>query len=161
MLAGGLALLDFEFLDHKLGTCIQDQLPDHPNGINCDYSGKTNQYAADYSGNLLLAYERALGSALILRANLDAIFTDEYHPSPNLDDRVKQDAFVQYNGRLALASSDGTWEVALLGKNLSDEQVLLYAVDTPVAKKVIAGTTTHHGFTNPPRTLALQASYRW
>ena len=98
---------------------------------------------------------------MILRANLDAIFTDEYHPSPNLDDRVKQDAFVQYNGRLALASSDGTWEVALLGKNLSDEQVLLYAVDTPVAKKVIAGTTTHHGFTNPPRTLALQASYRW
>ena len=161
MLAGGLALLDFEFLDHKMGTCIQDQLPDQPNGINCDYSGKTNQYAADYSGNLLLAYERALGSALILRANLDAIFTDEYHPSPNLDDRVKQNAFVQYNGRLALASSDGTWEVAILGKNLSDEQVLLYAVDTPVAKKVIAGTTTHHGFTNPPRTVTLQASYRW
>ena len=161
MLAGGLAFLDFEFQNHEFGTCIQDQIPDNPNGINCDYSGKTNQYAADFSGNLLLAYESALGDSLMLRANLDAIFSDEYHPSPNLDERVKQDAFIQYNGRVSLSAADGTWELALLGKNLTDELIVLYAVDTPVAKKVIAGTTSHHGFTNPPRTLALQASYRW
>ncbi len=161
MLAGGLAFLDFEFQNHEFGTCIQDQAPDNPNGINCDYSGKTNQYAADFSGNLLLAYESALGDSLMLRANLDAIFSDEYHPSPNLDERVKQDAFIQYNGRVSLSAADGTWELALLGKNLTDELIVLYAVDTPVAKKVIAGTTSHHGFTNPPRTLALQASYRW
>ena len=161
ILGAGLAFLDFEFQDHKLGTCIQDQESDHPNGINCDYSGDTNQYAADYSGNILLGYESNLGDSFIVRANLDTIFTDDYHPSPNLDDRVKQDAFVQYNGRVALSSNDGQWEVALVGKNLTDELVLLYAVDTPVAKKVIAGTTTHHGFTNPPRTIALQASYRW
>ncbi len=161
ILGAGLAFLDFEFQDHKLGTCIQDQIPDHANGINCDYSGKTNQYAADYSGNVLLGYERDFGKSLILRANLDAIFSDEYHPSPNLDDRVKQDAFVQFNGRISISSNDGVWEVALLGKNLTDELIILYAIDTPVAKKVIAGTTTHHGFTNPPRTFALQASYRW
>ncbi|MEX1669389.1 TonB-dependent receptor [Zhongshania guokunii] len=161
ILGAGLAFLDFEFQDHKLGTCIQDQIPDHPNGINCDYSGKTNQYAADYSGNVLLGYERDFGKSLTLRANLDAIFSDEYHPSPNLDDRVKQDAFVQFNGRISISSNDGVWEVALLGKNLTDELIILYAIDTPVAKKVIAGTTTHHGFTNPPRTFALQASYRW
>lgn len=161
ILGAGLAFLDFEFQDHKLGTCIQDQTPDHPNGINCDYSGKTNQYAADYSGNVLLGYEREIGDSLILRANLDAIFSDEYHPSPNLDDRVKQDAFIQYNGRISISTDDGQWELALLGKNLTDELIILYAIDTPVAKKVIAGTTTHHGFTNPPRTFALQASYRW
>ena len=109
----------------------------------------------------MLGYERDLGKSLILRANLDAIFSDEYHPSPNLDDRVKQDAFVQFNGRISVSSNDGVWEVALLGKNLTDELIILYAIDTPVAKKVIAGTTTHHGFTNPPRTFALQASYRW
>ena len=161
ILGAGLAFLDFEFQDHKFGTCIQDQLPDNPNGINCDYSGKTNQYAADYSGNILLGYEREISDSLIIRANLDAIFSDEYHPSPNLDDRVKQDAFIQYNGRISLSSNDGEWEFALIGKNLTDELIVLYAIDTPVAKKVIAGTTTHHGFTNPPRTFALQGTYRW
>ena len=97
----------------------------------------------------------------MLRANLDAIFTDDYHPSPNLDDRIKQDAYVQFNGRISLSSLDGRWEVALLGKNLTDELVVLYGVDTPVAKKVIAGTTTHHGFVNAPRSVALQMNYRW
>ena len=161
LLAGGLAFLDFEFQDHKFGTCIQDQVPDQPNGINCDFSGKTNQYAADYSGNITLAYERALNHELMLRANLDAIFTDDYHPSPNLDDRIKQDGYVQFNGRVSLSSLDGRWEVALLGKNLTDELAILYGVDTPVAKKVIAGTTTHHGFVNAPRSVALQMNYRW
>ena len=160
ILAGGLAFLDFEFQDHQFGTCIQDQVPDNANGINCDYSGKTNQYVADYSGNLMLAYERPLGDSLMLRANIDVIFTDDYHPSPNLDDRIKQDAYQTFNGRLALSSIDGEWEVALLGKNLSDELVILYGVDAPTAK-TITGATTHHGLVNNPRTLALQASYRW
>tara|TARA_R110001599_G_scaffold51319_8_gene144220 strand:- start:1284 stop:3836 length:2553 start_codon:yes stop_codon:yes gene_type:complete len=160
ILAGGLAFLDFEFQDHQFGTCIQDQVPDNANGINCDYSGKTNQYVADYSGNLMLAYERPLGDSLMLRANIDVIFTDDYHPSPNLDDRIKQDAYQTFSGRLALSSIDGEWEVALLGKNLSDELVILYGVDAPTAK-TITGATTHHGLVNNPRTLALQASYRW
>lgn len=160
VLAGGLAFLDFEFQDHQFGTCIQDQTPDNDNGINCDYSGKTNQYVADYSGNLMLAYERTLGNSLMLRANIDVIFTDDYHPSPNLDDRIKQDAYQTFNGRVALSSIDGEWEVALLGKNLSDELVVLYGVDAPTAK-TITGATTHHGLVNNPRTFALQASYRW
>jgi outer membrane receptor protein involved in Fe transport len=160
ILAGGLAFLDFEFQDHQLGTCIQDQAPDNSNGINCDYSGKTNQYVADYSGNLMLAYERPLGNSLMLRANIDVIFTDDYHPSPNLDDRIKQDAYQTFNGRVALSSIDGEWEVALLGKNLSDELVVLYGVDAPTAK-TITGATTHHGLVNNPRTFAMQASYRW
>jgi len=160
MLAGGLAFLDFEFQDHKFGTCVQDQIPDNPNGINCDYSGKTNQYVADYSGNLLLSYERPLWDFLMFRANVDAIFTDEYHPSPNMDNRIKQEAYITYNGRLAISSIEGDWELALLGKNLSDELIVVYGVDAPTAK-TITGATTHHGLINNPRTFALQASYRW
>ena len=51
-------------------------------------------------------------------------------------------------------------ELALLGKNLSDELVVLYGVDAPTAKTV-TGATTHHALINAPRTVALQASYRW
>ncbi|MBB3046239.1 outer membrane receptor protein involved in Fe transport [Litorivivens lipolytica] len=160
MLMAGLAFLDFEFVDHLAGTCIQGQTPNSPNGINCDYSGKTNQYVADYSGNILLAYERPVLDSLIVRANVDAIFTDEYHPSPNLDDRIKQDGYVVYNARLALSDIAGDWEVALLGKNLSDEVIIVYGVDAPTAY-TITEAATHHGFVNPPRTVALQFSYRW
>lgn len=160
ILAGGLAFLDFEFQEHKLGTCIQGQEPDHPNGVNCDFTGSTNQYVADWSGNLLLAYERAIFDSLMLRANIDAIFTDDYNPSPNLDARIKQDGYVQFNGRISLSGIEGDWEVALLGKNLTDELVIVYGVDAPTAY-TITGAATHHGFVNPPRSFALQLSYRW
>ena len=160
MLMAGLAFLDFEFIDHPTGTCIQGQAPTSPNGRDCDYSGKTNQYVADYSGNLLLAYERPFLDSLMLRANIDAIFTDDYHPSPNLDDRIKQDGYVVYNARLSLADIAGDWEVALLGKNLTDELIIVYGVDAPTAY-TITEAATHHGFINPPRTVALQLSYRW
>ncbi|MBD2857699.1 TonB-dependent receptor [Spongiibacter sp. KMU-158] len=160
VLSGGLAFLDFEFGEHLFGTCKQDEAPTNPNGVNCDYSGKTNQYVADYSGNLLLAYERPITKSLMLRANLDAVFTDEYYTSQNLDDRVKQDAYIQYNGRLAVSSLDGDWELALLGKNLTDELIIIYSADAPTGK-TITGATAHHAFINAPRTFALQASYRW
>ncbi len=160
MLVGGLAFLDFEFQDHPFGTCKQDEAPNNPNGINCDYSGKTNQYVADYSGNLLLAYERPISNALMFRANLDAVFTDEYYTSQSIDERVIQDAYIQYNGRVSVSSIDGDWELALLGKNLSDELIIIYSADAPTGK-TITGATAHHAFINAPRTFALQASYRW
>ncbi|MBN50979.1 MAG: TonB-dependent receptor [Spongiibacteraceae bacterium] len=160
IVSAGLALLDFEFIDHKTGTCIQGQVPDHPNGINCDYSGKTNQYVADYSGNILLAYERSLFDSLMFRANIDMVFTDDYHPSPNLDDRIKQKGYQVYNARLSLSDIGGDWDVAILGKNLTDELIIVYGVDAPTAY-TITEAATHHGFVNPPRTFALQVSYRW
>jgi iron complex outermembrane receptor protein len=131
ILGAGLAFLDFEFQDHKIGVCFQDQIPGNPNGIHCDYTGKPNKYAADYSGNLLLGYERQVCNTLILQANLDTIFSDEYHPSPNLDDHVKQDAVIPYSRRISLSSNDCRWDIKLLGKNLTDELVVLYAIDTP------------------------------
>ncbi len=160
IVSAGVAFLDFEFIDHKTGTCIQGQAPDHPNGNNCDYSGKTNQYVADYSGNILLAYENSVFDSLMLRANFDVVFTDEYHPSPNMDDRIKQDGYQVYNARLSLSDIGGDWEVALLGKNLTDKLIIVYGVDAPTAY-TITEAATHHGFVNPPRTVALQVSYRW
>ena len=160
LLAGGLSLLSFKYEDHLAGTCTQGQTPTSPNGINCDYTGKTGQYVADYTGNILLSYETPVFDALMLRANIDALFTDDYNPSPNLDPTVAQDGYVQYNGRVALASQDGVWDVALVGKNLSDELILVYTQDLPSAY-TITQAKTHFGFVAPRRTISLQASYRF
>ena len=94
LLAGGLSILSFEYEDHLAGTCTQGQTPTSPDGISCDYSGKTGQYVADYSGNILLSYENYVFGDLIFRANLDTLFTDDYNPSPNLDPAVAQDGNV-------------------------------------------------------------------
>jgi iron complex outermembrane receptor protein len=156
---GSIGYLDFEFKDFQNGQCNQGQTPTSPNGF-CDYSGKTNQYVADWSGNLAVNYEHPLTEALLFRSTLDTQFTTAYNPSQNLDPRVEQNGYALWNLRLALASADDKWEVALLGRNLTDREVVTYANDTPLAFSQF-GAPTWYGFIERPRSIAIQASYRF
>jgi outer membrane receptor protein involved in Fe transport len=156
---GSIGYLDFEFDDFKNGQCNQGQVATSPGGF-CDYSGQTNQYVADFSGNLAVNYEHPLTETLLFRSTLDTQFTTEYNPSQNLDPRIEQDAYAIWNLRLAVASSEDRWEVALLGRNLTDEEVVTYANDTPLAFSQF-GTPTWYGFVDRSRSVALQARYRF
>jgi hypothetical protein len=131
---------------------------DSPDG-KCSYTGKTNQYVADYSGALGINYEKELGQ-LLFRSTLDILFTDSYLPSQNLDSRTEQDAYAKLNLRLALGDPDGMWEVALLGRNLTDETIVTYANDTPLAFSQF-GSPSYYGFIDRPRTIAVQAMMRF
>jgi outer membrane receptor protein involved in Fe transport len=156
---GSLGYLDFEFDDFPNGQCNQGQAPTSPNGF-CDYTGKTNQYVADFSGNLAVNYEHPVTENLLFRSTLDTQFTTEYNPSQNLDPRIEQDAYATWNLRVALAQIDDKWEVAVLGRNLTDEEVVSYANDTPLAFSQF-GSPTWYGFVERSRSVALQASYRF
>lgn len=154
-----IGYLDFTFDSFKNGQCHQGQAPTSSNG-NCDYSGMTNQYVADWSGNVAINYQHPITEGLVFKSTLDTKFTSSYNPSQNLDPRVKQSAYGMVDLRLAVASADDKWEIALLGRNLFDEKVVSYANDTPLAFSQF-GTPTFYGFVERPRNIALQASYRF
>jgi outer membrane receptor protein involved in Fe transport len=158
MVSGSFAFLNFDFDDFPNGQCVQGQVADSPDG-KCSYTGKTNQYVADYSGALGINYEKELGQ-LLFRSTLDILFTDSYLPSQNLDSRTEQDAYAKLNLRLALGDPDGMWEVALLGRNLTDETIVTYANDTPLAFSQF-GSPSYYGFIDRPRTIAVQALMRF
>ena len=157
-MSGSAGYLNFNFEDFPNGQCNQGQAPDSPGGF-CSYTGKTNQYVAKWSGNLTLKYEHPLGDFLF-RTALDTQFTTPYSPTQNLDPRAEQGGYALLNLRVALASADEKWEVAVLGRNITDREVVSYANDTPLAFSQF-GTPTFYGFVDPPRTIALQASYRF
>jgi hypothetical protein len=54
----------------------------------------------------------------------------------------------------------GAWEVALVGRNLTDENVVGYSVDVPLAGAVFLAPGVS-GYTRPPRTVAVQAALRF
>ncbi len=159
-LGGSLGLLDFEFDDFPNGQCNQGQAPDDPATGKCNYDGKSNQYVADWSGVVSLNYEHPLFGNYLFRSTLDVQFTDDYNPSQNLDPRIVQDAYAVWNLRLAVADADGRWEVALLGRNLTDEEIITYANDTPLAFSQF-GAPTFYGFLDRPRSVAVQAKVRF
>ena len=162
LMTGALAFLDFEFTDFPNGQCYQGQTPDSTvNGVNyCDYKGMTNQYVADYSGNLGFVYTREFGDAMEFRAATDFTFTDDYNSSQNLDPSQEQDGYVEVNMRLAVADVKSGWEVALIGKNLTDEDVVSYSNDVPLADSSF-GSIGHYAFIERPRSVAVQVAYRW
>ncbi|WP_295871872.1 TonB-dependent receptor [uncultured Zhongshania sp.] len=162
LMTAALAFLDFEFTDFEKGQCYQGQTPDQitPTVNFCDYKGMTNQYVADFSGNVGFVYTRAFGDAMEFRAGTDFTFTDDYNSSQNLDPSQEQDGYVEVNMRLAVADVKSGWEVAIVGKNLTDEDVISYSNDVPLANSAF-GSIGHYAFIERPRSVAVQVAYRW
>lgn len=158
-LSGALALLDFEFTKFENGQCFQQQPEPDGDGL-CDFTGKTNQYVADYSGNLSLAYENPLANGLTVRGAFDVVFSGEYNPTQDLDPRLLQDAYYKVNLRAAIADEAAGWEFALIGKNLTDEVIITYANSMSLANSVF-GAIGHYAFIERPRNIAAQFTYRW
>ena len=159
MLRGSVAWTDFEYKEF-FGQCYVGQVPDAPDGRNCDYAGKTNMFVPDLSGSVALDWSLALGSKLALTTTVETVYSDSYYPQATLDPATLQDSYAKYNARIALASQDGTWEIALLGRNLTDEVVTGYAADIPLAARTF-GAPSYGSFVAPPRSIAVQAQVRF
>lgn len=166
-LSGSVAWLDFEYTDFPNNQCyfgqqVLDPGAVQPNGVTCDATGKRKEYTPEYSGTLTADYVFPLGDNLELRTTVDLVFSDDYLFNPTLDPRSEQDAYAEWNLRVSLGNVAGDWELAFLGKNLNDEDVVTYGGEAPLAGALTGGTgMAYYNFLDRPRTLALQALYRF
>jgi outer membrane receptor protein involved in Fe transport len=165
MISGGFSVTDFEFKDFRNGQCYFGQTPDVDlNGDGtpelCDYTGKSNQMLSDFQANLNFDYSRPITGDLELRALLSVFYTSEYDAAATFDPAGLQDAYSMYNLRLGFGPNTGNWEIALLGKNLSDEKVLQYLGDLPLAGSTF-GAKSNYAFFGRGRTLTLQGVFRF
>jgi len=160
MLRGSVAWTDFEYKEF-FGQCYVGQAADAPDGSrNCDYAGKTNMFIPDLAGTVALDWFANLGSSLQLATTLEAVYSGDYFPQATLDPVTEQEAFAKLNARIALSPLDGNWEIALLGRNLTDKTVTGYAADIPLAARTF-GAPSYGSFVAPPRSVALQATMRF
>lgn len=158
-LSGSIAWLDFEFDDYPNGQCTQAERIATGEDL-CDYAGLSNQYVADFSGFLSADHRIALTESLELNSVLDIIYSSEYNPSQNLDPAVEEDGYTKLNLRFSLSDIDDTWELSVLGKNLTDEEIVTYANDTPLSA-TLTESIGYYGFLEAPRTIAIQGTFRF
>jgi iron complex outermembrane recepter protein len=165
-LSGALAYLDFEYDKFPNSQCAFGQSSPYPSGHEyegqCDLGGETREFTPELSGSLTADYVHSLSDALEFRSTLDLVYSDDYFTSPTLDPRTEQDSYTKVNLRLALSSSDGQWEVALVGKNLTDEEVMSFSNQLPVSNSFTGGSgTAYYAFFDRPRSVALQGKLRF
>jgi outer membrane receptor protein involved in Fe transport len=155
---GSASYLDAEYDDYARGPCSAIQRSAAVGtGVPCvqNLTGRTTSYAPRWSGDFFGAVEFPLSSGLNLRLHADASYTDDYFYSTDLDPNLHQSSFWKFGARVTVADAKGTWDVSLLGKNLTNKAVVVWGTGVPL----VLGT--YVGFTELPRTIALQANYRF
>ena len=164
-ISGGLAFIDFEFTDFENGQCYFGAIPDvDSNGDGtpdlCNYTGNSNQLVSDVQGNVSFDFRVPVGNSLEFGVLFDVFYTSEYDASATFDPALVQDAYTMLNARVSIGSQSGRWEIAALGRNLTDERVLSFGGDTPLAGSTF-GAKSNYSFWGRGQTLSLQGTLRF
>jgi iron complex outermembrane recepter protein len=162
MLTGSLAYLDFEWKKY-FGQCYFGLAPiaaGQPGAGNCNYAGSTNQLAPKFTGVLGANYKWNVGDNLGVNFGVDLLRSSKYLQSLTLDPANTQSAYTKVNARLALAGAEDRWELALIGRNLTDKTTVSYAGDTPLAQRLFQARS-YYGFVDPPRSVAIEARVKF
>ena len=153
-LTGSVAYLDFEWTEYNNGPCFVGRSDSNADG-SCVLTGMQNVQTPEWTASLSTSFTFPLPGDLLLGLTLDANYKDDHFTSSDLDPRGFQEATTRYNGRLQLGANDGQWNVALVGKNLSDETTMGASAAT------LLDVGGYRATIEPARTVYLEARYRY
>lgn len=165
-LTGSAAFTDFEFTDFVNGQCYGTQARDgsdprfNPVTGQCDYTGLKNNLVSDFSGNLALDFDAPVSSDYEVAGLVSLAYVSSYNASQTQDPKGVQDGYAKINARLSFSPVDGPWELALLGKNLTNKIIRTYNGDTPLGGSTF-GANSNYTFYGQGRTIALQGSLKF
>ena len=111
----GLAYLDTEFQDLTFG--------------DLDFSGNRLATAPEWSANGLARYDWSLGNGGGFFTQVDFTYSDQYFFDVFNSAHASQEAYTLLGARAGYISPDQDWELALWGKNLSDEDYFATGLD--------------------------------
>lgn len=133
-LSGALSVLDNEYDDFLGAQCIvasADGTFADPTCIDGeeDLSGEKLERTPDWEANFAADYSQPLNDNLWMNANLAVYYNDGYDVRQDYHPLGRQDSFTKVDLRLSLMNAADTWEVAVVGRNLGDEEVLQHAYE--------------------------------
>jgi outer membrane receptor protein involved in Fe transport len=161
---GALAYLDANYKSFTDAACNAPQADAHAAAgtvgpcLN-DLSGERLQFAADVSANIGITYTTEITDSLELGLSSDVMYTDDFDTAADADPVLVQDSYTKINARISLADVDGTWSVALLGKNLTDETTSAWGNDIPLG--AFGFNNSYFQVVDAPRSYEVQATYNF
>ncbi|NNF17512.1 MAG: TonB-dependent receptor [Gammaproteobacteria bacterium] len=120
-----------------------------------DLTGRTPNFVSDFLVTGTLAWTRPINAKMNFVASTDYRYRSEYFTGQDLDPQTLQGNLFWVNGAVGVEDSEGKWLVQAWVKNLTDEEVLNIAFDSPFQ----AGS--FHAFIEDPRTAGLSATFRF
>lgn len=127
------AYLDATYDDYPGASCSvgESEESDCIDG-NRNASGDALRQAPEWSANVFAELSIDLSDSLELMSRISANSTDSYFMSATNDPYLLVDSYSKVDGQVSLISTDSTWSVSLLAKNLTNEKVPFFANSTPL-----------------------------
>jgi len=130
-----------------------------------DAAGRTLNNAPKWVGSIGATYSTPVSSSWRAELGLDARYSGSYLASSYLNPLSYQDRYLNLDATLRFTTEDDRWQLALIGKNLTNRFVVTGAQDAPSTGRgtgTIAGIPSdQRSFFAPPRTVALQVTARY
>ena len=144
----GMAYLDTEFTDYLALDTFRPAL-----GV-LDLDGNSLPRAPEFSASLVVQYDVPLASGATISNRLEYLLQDDVYFTGFNTSFAEGGGYDLLNARIAYGAVSGRWEVAVFGKNLTDEA---YEIAATVSG-INAGTLELFG---APRTYGLEMRYRF
>ena len=160
----GMAYLDHEYKDFTNGNCHSRQVPDGDMGADgnqlCDYTGKSGQYTPKFTASIGFDYFTDISflGFEYFRTTLGLYHSAKQNVDVNLNPLYEVEAYDKVDMRIALESEN--WNIALFGKNMTNEEVLTYVGNNPLSGSTF-GTDTFYGFIDKPAVYGIQLDYNF
>lgn len=138
-------------------------------GLLQDLSGRQPTAAPDWAGNIRANYDFPISAAgTMLGVSFIANYSDSFESLYSQPVNSRQKSYANLDATLRLFNDDKGWELALIGKNLTDQLRARWAVESPGSPGVAPGTGTSGpgtgadllAITNAPRTIMLRLTLK-
>ncbi|MFW2830347.1 TonB-dependent receptor [Sphingomonas sp. ID0503] len=123
--------------------------------------GRSPARSPDFSGNA--GFEMTLPAADRLEFGLtgDAFYSSGYYASDSFAPSSRQDDFWRFNASARVGAEDGSWQVSLIGRNLTNKYYLLFAGDRTGGIAAPLTISEQRGVVARGREVMLQASFHY
>jgi outer membrane receptor protein involved in Fe transport len=119
-LSADLAYLDAKFTSYKTAPCSPYQAAAVPPPCIGDLSGHPPPFAPEWSGNVNGDYRRPVSDRLDLTAGGTVYFKSSYFFEPSSSPFLEEPAHTFLDLRAGVSAHDNSWDVSLIGKNVTD-----------------------------------------
>lgn len=134
-------------------------------GERQNLTGKSLSVAPKWTGVIGLGYETAVGDAFKLSFDGNARYSDNYNPSAFANPIAVQDSYWSIDAGIRFGAADDNWQIALIGKNLTNQFYVTGVVDGPSSGTGAGGLTgvkaDQLGFGTLPRTVKVEVTKRF
>jgi outer membrane receptor protein involved in Fe transport len=123
-----------------------------------DLAGAQLPYNPKWSGNIGFRYNLPITDAMKLGFDGSATYNGKFWANTTNNPLARQDDYIRVDGGVHFFRDDDGWEVALIGRNLTNVRYAVYATDKPGGPS--AGGQIL-GVVNRPREILLQGTIRF